>query len=45
MEKIFLAGRKDKMENKMGLKWKVEKNKDMWNLYENLNTENYLNKD
>ena len=45
MEKILLAGRKDVMEKKKGLKRKVEKNENMWNLYENLNAENYLNKD
>ena len=45
MEKILLAGRKDVMEKKKGLKRKVEKNENMWNLYDNLNAENYLNKD
>ena len=45
MEKILLAGRKDELEKKKELKRKVEKNENMWNLYKNLNTENYLNKD
>ena len=33
------------MEKKNGLKRKVEKYENMSNYYENLNTENYLNKD
>ena len=45
MEKIILAGRKDEMEKKKGLKWKVEKSENKWNLHGNLNTENHLNKD
>ena len=36
MENILLAGRKVKMEVKKGLKWKAEKNEDIWNLHENL---------
>ena len=44
MKKHFVGRKKRQSGKEKGTEIRVEKNESMWNLYENLNTKNCLNK-